>query len=92
MKNSKKDSDLMSESYFASEAVVEVIRSMENNREGTLRCMVARMRAPGGWVVTNFFTENGATSVFVPDPEGSWDIGNEGSLRSKAEEELGLAQ
>ena len=93
MKSSKKDADLKSKCYYSTEAAIEWI-SMPGQLVHDMKWTVGRMRVPGGWLVTTIamVVPMAPTTVFVADPEGSWDIGNEGSLRSKAEEELGLAQ
>ena len=82
-----------SNDYFVSEAAIEWI-GMPGQLVHDMKWTVGRMRVPGGWLVTTsaMVVPIAHTTVFVADPEGSWDIGNEGSLRSKAEEELGLAQ
>ena len=82
-----------SNDYFVSEAAIEWI-SMPGQLVHDMKWTVGRMRVPGGWLVTTFamLDSIAPTTVFVADPEGSWDIGNEGSLRIKAEGELGLVR
>ena len=82
-----------SNDFFENEAVIEWLGPPNHRLEG-MRWMVGRMRVPGGWLVTTFamLDSIAPTTVFVADTEGSWEIGNEGSLRIKAEEELGLVR
>lgn len=60
---------------------------------GQTNCDVLRMRVPGGWLVSTVISANAGgdslalshTTVFVPDPDGTWRPANEVPLRSGLE-------